>query len=458
MTIPLIIPPSPYLTNQKALMPLGLLYVAGYVEHMGDTCEIIDLSGVDDYINFTINKLKNINFSHLGISATSGQIFYVIKIVEQIRNFFPSVKIIGGGPHFTHTCISHRKIPERTHKFIKDFDKYFDSYVLGDGEKAIYEAIVSGKKVIDATNPLNSFYMSSKELENIPFPARHLLDIDSYVYDLGCKVAPQIRSTTIISQRGCPYGCRFCSSRTSKYGRTIRKPSNQNTINEIEHLYKTYKFTDFAFYDDEFNLNPEMNIFLNCFKDLMMKLGVELRFRAFLKSSLISPSQMLNLKNAGMTVAVIGGESGSDRILRNIGKNTSVEQNTEFVSIARDVGIHPKCIMSLGHPGESDQTLEETFQWLEKVQLSDVNFTIVSCLPSSYYYDCAVKRNDGIWVYTSPETGDRLYSFDVDFHVKPNIISTNLNYGYEATVFTDFITPEKLVEWHKRFEVKFKKQ
>ena len=56
MIIPLIVPPSPYLTNPKALMPLGVLYIAGYIESKGDTPVVIDLSGIDDYINYTIKK------------------------------------------------------------------------------------------------------------------------------------------------------------------------------------------------------------------------------------------------------------------------------------------------------------------------------------------------------------------------------------------------------------------
>ena len=456
MLIPLIVPPAPYLTNPRALMPLGVLYVAGYIESKGDTCMVIDLAGVDNYVEHTIKQLTGLDFSHIGISATSGQIFYVLNIVKEIRKHFPKVKIIGGGPHFTHACIAHKKNPLRTQGFIDDFNLYFDSYVLGDGEKAIYEAITLGQKVVDATVPSSPSYISQEELAMIPFPARHLIEMHSYHYDFGCKKYDSHKVISIMAQRGCPYGCRFCSSRVDRFSRLIRKSPSDKTIAEIEFLYKNYGFEDYAFYDDELNVHPELESFLDKFKDLQMKLGVSFHFRAFLKSNLVSRQQMKNLSDAGMVVAVIGGESGSERMLQNMNKKSTVEQNTRFVDYAKEFGVHPKCIMSIGHPGESAETLAETDDWLTKVQLSDVNFTIISCLPSSFYYDYAFKRDDGIWVYTAPETKDKLYSIDIDFHAKPNILNGNLDYGYESTVFTDFLTQADLVEWHRHLETKHK--
>lgn len=455
MNIPLIIPPAPYLTNPKALAPLGVLYIAGYVESRGDTPVVMDLAGIGDYVGHTINKLKEIECTCVGISATSGQIYYVLNIVKAIKKEFPHIKIIGGGAHFTHTSIAHKRIPQRTQHFIDDFNKYFDCYVLGDGELALYEAISTDKKVVDATIPSSPSYMTSDVISDLPFPARHLIDIRSYNYDFGCSTVKGSNAINIMSQRGCPYGCRFCSSRVDKYSRLVRKTAYQKTLDEIEYLYKTYGYTDIAIYDDELNVHPELSKFLDGFKDLQNRLGVKMRYRAFLKSNLCNDAQMKSLAEAGLTVAVIGGESGSERMLKNMAKKSTVEQNTRFVELCHKYNVHAKCIMSVGHPGETPDTLGETEAWLEKVQLEDVNFTIISCLPSSFYYDYA-KLENGVWVYESPETGDKLYSVDVDFHSKPNILNGNLDYGYESTVWTDALSQDDLVKWHAHLENKFK--
>lgn len=459
MVIPIIVPPAPYLTNPRALMPLGVLYIAGWIEKQGDIPVVIDLAGVDNYVEHAISRLKELDCNVVGLSATSGQIYYVMNIVREIRKELPHLKVIGGGPHFTHTYIAHKSTPKRTQRFIDDFNAYFDTYVIGDGEKGIYEAIHSDKKVVDCTIPSSPSYMRSEDLDELPFPARHLLQMGTYNYDFGCPTAKSTNAISIMSQRGCPYPCGFCSSRVDPYSRLLRKPKHQKTLDEIEMLYTKYGYTDFAFYDDELNINAKgLTEFLNGFKDLQMKLAKEFRFRAFLKSNLVTFPQMKELKEAGMIVAVVGGESGSDRILNNINKKSTVEDNTRFVDAAHKYGVHAKCIMSVGHPGESEETLGETEKWLEKVQLEDVNFTIISCLPSSFYYDKAFQRPDGSWVYNAPVTGDRLYSVDVDFHAKANILNGNLDYGYESTVWTDCLTQDDLVRWHRHLELRFKKK
>lgn len=458
MVIPIIVPPAPYLTNPRALMPLGVLYIAGYVEKMGDTAVVIDLAGIDDYVEVACKRLAELDCSVVGMSATSGQIYYIMQIVKEVRKRFPKMKVIGGGPHFTHTYIAHKRTKERTQHFIDDFNTYFDSYVIGDGEKGFYEAIRGDKKVVDCTIPNQPSYMTDDDLSIAPFPARHLMEMGTYNYDFGCPTAKSTNAISIMSQRGCPYGCRFCSSRVDRYSRLVRKTSTERTLEEIEFLYAQYGYTDFAFYDDELNVHPELPTFLNKFRDLQSKVGQRFRFRAFLKSNLVTRPQMKDLADAGLVVAVIGGESGSDRIMKNINKKSTVEQNTKFVEAAHEYGVHAKCIMSVGHPGETDETLTETENWLEKVKLEDVNFTIISCLPSSFYYDMALKRSDGVWVYTTPETGDRLYSYDVDFHAKANILNGNLDYGYESTVFTDALKPSDLVRWHAHLETRFKRK
>ena len=110
---------------------------------------------------------------------------------------------------------------------------------------------------------------------------------------------------------------------------------------------------------------------------------------------------MKELAEAGFKVIATGAESGSQRILTNMLKKANVQHNTQVVEWAREYGIYTKSIMSLGHPGESPETLKETEDWLDKVKLDDVNFTIISALPSSAYYDSA-KLENGVWVYTSP--------------------------------------------------------
>ena len=122
-----IIPPSPYLTNQKAVISLGILYVAAYQENLGNNCRVIDLSGDANYINNIVLDIQKDSPDYIGITANSGQIKYAIEISQVIKNYFPNIKIIIGGPHITNIYFSHKKhilrawTGSRAHAFHRSF-------------------------------------------------------------------------------------------------------------------------------------------------------------------------------------------------------------------------------------------------------------------------------------------------------------------------------------------------
>lgn len=455
--IPLVNLPSPFLTDEKTLMPLGLLYLGAAIEHSGEKCVIIDLAEREDYIAYTLKQIDLLETDVLGIGITSSQVPIGRRLVMAIRNAFPYLKIIGGGPHVTHTFQAARRQPVRTKKLVDDLNSTYDVLVMGDAEKAIFAAVADNSpKLIDATLKISPYYVDSDYLDILPFPARHLIDVKSYHYNLGMVKVKENNAINIMSQRGCPYSCRFCASRMDKYGRSLRRTSDLKIVQEIEFLYKTYGYTDFTFYDDELNVDPNLNTLLDQLKNVQSRMGREFRFRAFVKVNLCTREQMKALADAGFKVIATGSESGSDRILKNMNKKVTVEQNTKVVEWIHEFGMYAKSIMSIGHPGESDETLQETQDWLDKVKLDDVNFTIIECLPSSVYYDHAFQRPDGVWVYTAPETGDKMYDVGIDWTEEVHFFNGKPDTQYKATVFTDFLSQMQLEQWHRHFEKRFK--
>ena len=202
----------------------------------------------------------------------------------------------------------------------------------------------------------------------------------------------------------------------------------------------------------------KLHVLLDKLKDVQEKLGQKFTFRAFIKSNLLTRDQVKRMAEAGFNILVVGAESGSERILKNMNKKSTVQHNTNCSEWCHEFGINAKSIISIGHPGESPDTLEETDKWLEKVKLDDVNFTIIEAIPSSEYYDYATKMDSGDWVYTVKENNDKLYSFDVDFLNEIIFVNGNPELGYKSTVYTDTLKPEDLVKWHTYFEKKYKKE
>ncbi len=155
-----------------------------------------------------------------------------------------------------------------------------------------------------------------------------------------------------------------------------------------------------------------------------------------------------------------GFESGSPRILTNINKKATREQNTHAVTIAKKHGLKVKALMSVGHPGESKETILETHDWLVNVRPDDFDVTIITTYPGTPYYDFAKPdplRNQ-IWVYTYEKTGDRLYSLEVDYNEVADYYKGDPEGGYKAYVFTDHLSADELVDLRNFVERDVRKQ
>jgi radical SAM superfamily enzyme YgiQ (UPF0313 family) len=186
------------------------------------------------------------------------------------------------------------------------------------------------------------------------------------------------------------------------------------------------------------------------------RLGVEWKLRGFVKSNLFNEEQATVMYDAGFRWILIGFESGSDRILTNIEKKATRDQNTRCMEIAHKHGLKVKALMSLGHAGESPQTVQDTYDWLIQTEPSEIDVTIITPYPGSPYYDDA--ENVGShWCFTAPKTGDKLYMGDVDFTTTADYYKGIPN-EYVSHVWTDFITPEELVKHRDWLEFESKKK
>jgi radical SAM superfamily enzyme YgiQ (UPF0313 family) len=210
------------------------------------------------------------------------------------------------------------------------------------------------------------------------------------------------------------------------------------------HLRRTYGTRGFMFYDDELNVNPKL-------VELMEKIaeaGDDWHLRGFIKAELFTDAQAEAMARAGFRWILVGFESGSPRILDNIRKRATQDDNSRCMAIARRHGLKVKALMSLGHPGESPQTIEETRQWLLDERPDDFDVTVITPYPGSPYYDDAVLEG-GRWTY---KTGcDLLWMDEVDYTVDVDYYKGAPG-EYVARVRTEYLTQNALVAERDRLE------
>lgn len=436
MKVCLIIPPSAFLLDDRVFTSLGILRVAAVLEQSGVNVDFLDLSGKTDYIA-EVEAYQGAEV--FGITATTPQLPNAVRIAQALRK---RGRVILGGPHVSLVNAAHKKIGGRATKALTELHDEFDVLVAGDGEEAIFPAL-TGSGLIDADDPKGQYFLTNEKYNALPYPARHLVDLPSYHYEIDGENA-----TSLIAQLGCPFECGFCGGRSTAFLRKIRTRTSENIVQELRFLHETYGYKGFMFHDDELNVNRQVVDLMHQVRRLQDDLGVEFRCRGFIKAELLTEEQAKAMAEAGFKWILVGFESGSPRILKNIKKHATQDQNARCRDIAGKHGLKVKALMSIGHPGESMESVEETRAWVKQVQPDDLDVTIIAVYPGTSYYDEAIWTEQG-WCYTI--NGDRLYSDEIDCRTVNNYYKGAPD-AYNAFVHTDYLTSRDLIRLRYEME------
>lgn len=399
--ISLVVPSSPFLINQTTFPPLGILYLSSSLKNKGFKVNCVDL-GLAYSPSAATAKI-------VGISFTSPQRDQAYKLAKDYK---AAGKItIAGGPHATH----------KSKECIKNG---FDYVIKGEADDALpsFLEILNNSfsniifPIIDAVEPQN--------INRILYPDRTALPIHQYHYELNGKPA-----TVIMTSRGCPvkHPCSFCSKITKKF----RMQSSERTAHEILHINDKFGFEAFMIYDDVFTINKKR---LKGLVDLLPR--NKFIFRCFSRSDIIDEEVCELLQQLGVVEVGIGIESGSDKILKMNMKNSDKEKNTQSIRLLRDHGIRSKAFLIVGLPGETEETVAETEEWIKEAKPFDLDISIFQPLPGSS-------------IFNDPDSYGISFSYETSYFFKGIP-------GKYTSVVKDTISSERLVELREYLEDKYK--
>jgi len=219
--------------------------------------------------------------------------------------------------------------------------------------------------------------------------------------------------------------------------RRIRTRPADNVVAELDHIHKTYGVRGMMFLDDELNVNRGMVSLMRLIKGM----GIDWRFRGLVKSELFTDEQAEAMYAAGFRWLLCGFESAHPKILRNINKKATLEDNTRMIRTAHKHGLKVKALMSFGHPGESEETILATRDWLIQEKPDDFDCTVITKYPGTPYWDNAVCLEEPIYKYEF--RGDALYSENVDFSNEVAYYKGAPGH-YKSFVWTDYLSRERL--------------
>lgn len=458
-----IIPPSTFLADERVFPVLGPLKVAACLRQNDIPVEVLDLSGFENYEGIVRQYVRSTHTRIFGLTATTPQIPAAVRVLDVIKGELPDARVILGGPHVTLThagMLQDVKMSRegRGTTAFRQLTRMFDKLVVGDGEQAIFPAInpQNYEPVIDAGSLESPFFIKKGTLDHYPFPARDLIAMESYHYDIDGH-----RAFSMIAQLGCPFECGFCGGRDSQVFRMARARSVENVIHEMETVVRqsmidNNPYSAAMFYDDELNIVPKgLEKLCEELIQMQKRLGFEMRFRGFIKAELFTPQQAELMYKAGFRNLLSGVESGDAEMLETMRKHTTPEINARCVKFAHEAGLQFKALMSIGHPGESNRSIENSVGWvLSNLRAGDdVDWTIITEYPGSPYYDRSVYiPGENAWLYTEPKTGNRLWSREMDYAIDAYYYK-GIPGEYDVYVWTDHLTEKQLASLRDQAEL-----
>ncbi|MGZ4914351.1 MAG: B12-binding domain-containing radical SAM protein [Halobacteriota archaeon] len=363
--------------------PLGLAYIGAVLEQNDIDVTIIDAPALDMDLQDYQRAISKTSVDLLGVQTTTPTIKQALAVARITKATHPDSTITMGGYHATF--MAQQLL--RTHDFI-------DVIVRNEGEYATLELV----NALERDKPLRNIdginYRDGErlietpkrrpieDLDALPFPARHLLPMSEYML-FGRK---QVLATMICS-RGCPMGCSFCAS-SAMHGRRARFRSPENAVAELEHIVDTYKVQNVGFMDDTFTLFPK---WVRGFCDGIISRGIDVKWGCTARVDRFTKSLLSQMWRAGCRTLLFGVESGNQGILDNVQKGTKVGQARRAFRTARDIGMHTIASMTLGMPGESRATADETIGFAKNVDPDYAIFSLATPYPGTKFYELASK-------------------------------------------------------------------
>ena len=373
--------------------PIGILHLASIAKEYGYPVKLIDAHAEGMNVSAILKAIDEFSPYVVCLTAMTIMIDAAAEIAKAIKEKYPFIITMIGGVHLTAE-------PSKT---LKEYPQ-FDFGVVGEGEVVLLDFLERLHKGDDLSgvqslvwrkddeiviNTRRSFY---KDLDDFPFPAFDLVGDKLFShYRLSVFGTKHFRSIGLVTSRGCSGMCTFCD--LGVVGRGYRIMTAPYLINNLKELSEKYKVNDLLFYDDMFTGNKKR---LLDFCNAMIEAGTPFTWSCCSRVDFVSYLDVLELmKKAGCHTIEFGVESGCQRILDSMRKNVTKDKIAHVIDMATKAGITTKANFILGHLGETHDSIMETIEFANSLNVTYVQHTHLVPLPGSETYELASKF--GTW-------------------------------------------------------------
>lgn len=376
--------PAVLLEEEDAMPPLGLMYLASYLQKKSIHEIKLSDSQLEKNTQEDVRRLVNeYQPDVLGITVMTFTLVDVVELIKGIKEDNSRIKIVLGGPHV-------HLYPEETANLFG-----VDYIVLGEGEMAFKDLLdnldqpeklreVKGLVFKDANGQIVNTGPRTllSDLDQLPFPARQLLPYEKYRSSLG----KQFPVTTMFTSRGCPYRCLFCDR--PHLGTAFRPRSAKNVVDEMQEC-ANLGIKEIFMYDDTFGISrPRVLEITREIKARGIKISWDIRTRV----NTVDEEILRELKSAGCERIHYGVEAGTQRILDVLRKGIDLQMVRKAFKLTRQAGIQTLGYFMIGSPTETREDILATIKLAKQLRPDFAHFTITTPYPGTDLYKMGLEK------------------------------------------------------------------
>jgi anaerobic magnesium-protoporphyrin IX monomethyl ester cyclase len=404
-------PPLKGVYQHQLYLPIGLAYLASVLEENDQEVTVIDCPALEMDHEKLKTKLASIEPKMIGITSMTPTIQSGLLSARIAKEVCPEATVVLGGPHATF-------MDEQ----ILNKEEAVDVVVRGEGEQTLLELAQN----VSNSNALNriegiTFRKNGQpirtpnrpfiqDLDDLPRPAYKHFPLEKYRL-FGRRMLP------IITSRGCPSQCSFCT--TSRiFGKKFRARSPKNVVDELEWLKNVHGADAFTFYDDTFTLDKKRALEI-C--EEIKKRKIDRPWDCQTRVSQVSKEILKKMKEANCQQIFFGVESGCQKILDAVKKGTSVEQNEMAIRLAKEMGLFVAVSVIVGYPGETKDMVQQTIDLITRTEPDDVYICVATPYPGTELRE--IIENMG-WEISNDW---KLYDTTMPVFKNPNLSNEDIN-------------------------------
>lgn len=363
---------------------LGLLTLAAYLQEQAHEVEIVDLTFARDAREVG-RRIRVFHPDVVGVHTKTLTASRAFAIASSARR--SGALVVAGGPDAATRPAAY-------------LAQGFDAVAMGEGEATLAEvatSVVAGGSLPDVAGlalasrdgPVRTGVRPFlRDLDALPMPAWDLIDMERYLGHWARRTGE--RRAAILTSRGCPFDCSWCSKPT--FGRTFRQQSPARVLRELRELRDRYDVDYVRFCDDVFGIQRR---WLEELLDGLVGSDLGLQFECLARVELLKPDLLARMRAAGLARVYVGVESGSQKMLDLMNRGTRLDQIERAAASLRAAGVRQFWFLMLGYPGETLDDIEATLQLFRQFSPEEYSVSIAVPVPGTRFYESVKDRLRG---------------------------------------------------------------